>query len=143
MLGSSILGFHTQFHCHNFVDTVDRCLEARVDREALTVSLGGKLTAVRRYPISIEWPPNRDILARPLEECRSKLRAENNLPADIPLGIGVDRLDYTKGIAERFRAIERLLELHPEWIGRFCFVQIAAPTRSSIDTLSAVDSWSN
>jgi len=133
MLGSSILGFHTQFHCNNFVDTVDRCLEARVDREALTVSLGGKLTAVRRYPISIEWPPNRDMLARPLEECRSRLRAENGLPADIPLGIGVDRLDYTKGIAERFRAIERLLELHPEWIGRFCFVQIAAPTRSSIE----------
>ena len=133
MLGSSILGFHTQFHCNNFVDTVDRCLEARVDREALTVSLGGKLTAVRRYPISIEWPPNRDMLARPLEECRSRLRAENGLPADIPLGIGVDRLDYTKGIAERFRAIERLLELHPEWIGRFCFLQIAAPTRSSIE----------
>lgn len=133
MLGSSILGFHTQFHCNNFVDTVDRCLEARVDREALTVSLGGKLTAVRRYPISIEWPPNKDILARPLAECRARLRAENGLPADIPLGIGVDRLDYTKGIAERFRAIERLLELHPEWIGRFCFVQIAAPTRSSIE----------
>lgn len=133
MLGSSILGFHTQFHCNNFVDTVDRCLEARVDREALTVSLGGKLTAVRRYPISIEWPPSRDILARPLEECRSRLRAENGLPADLPMGIGVDRLDYTKGITERFRAIERLMELHPEWIGRFCFVQIAAPTRSSIE----------
>ena len=56
LLGSSILGFHTQFHCNNFVDTVDRTIEARVDRESFTVSLGGKLTAVRRYPISIAWP---------------------------------------------------------------------------------------
>jgi trehalose 6-phosphate synthase len=132
MLGSSILGFHTQFHCNNFVDTVDRCLEARVDRESLTVSCGGKLTAVRRYPISIEWPPRHDIVARPVDECRNAVRAQNGLPADHPLGVGVDRLDYTKGIAERFRAIERLLELRPEWIGRFSFVQIGAPTRSSI-----------
>ncbi len=133
LLGSSILGFHTQFHCNNFVDTVDRTLEARVDREALTVSLGGKLTAVRRYPISIEWPPNAEILARPLAECRAALRRENGLPEDLLLGIGVDRMDYTKGIAERFRAVERLLELHPEWAGRFCFIQIAAPTRSRIE----------
>ena len=55
--GSSILGFHTQFHCNNFLDTVDRLLEARVDRETFTVSYRGKLTAVKRYPISIEWPP--------------------------------------------------------------------------------------
>ena len=63
LLGSSILGFHTQFHCNNFVDTVDRFLEARVDREAFTVSFGGKLTAVRRYPISIAWPPEPEVVA--------------------------------------------------------------------------------
>ena len=57
LLGSSILGFHTQFHCNNFVDTVDRMLEARVDRESFTVSYGGKPTVVKRYPISIDWPP--------------------------------------------------------------------------------------
>lgn len=132
LLGSSILGFHTMFHCNNFVDTVDRCLEARVDRESHTVSFGGKLTAVRRYPISIEWPPLHAGLARPLETCRPLLRTQNGLPADCLLGVGVDRLDYTKGIVERFRAIERLLELRPEWIGRFSFIQIAAPTRSRI-----------
>ncbi len=57
MLGSSILGFHTQFHCNNFLDTVDRYLEARVDRETFTISFGGQQTEVHRYPISIEWPP--------------------------------------------------------------------------------------
>jgi trehalose 6-phosphate synthase len=133
MLGSSILGFHTQFHCNNFVDTVDRFIEARVDRESFTVSLGGKLTAVHRYPISIAWPPETEMLAKPIEQCRAEIRELNGLPANQAIGVGVDRLDYTKGIVERFRAIERLLELNPEWIGRFSFIQIAAPTRSGIE----------
>ena len=133
LLGSIILGFHTQFHCNNFVDTVDRLLEARVDREAFTVSLGGKLSAVRRYPISIAWPPGDEMIGKPVEQCRAELRELNHLPAAHGVGVGVDRLDYTKGIMERFRAVERLLELHPEWVGRFSFIQIAAPSRSSID----------
>jgi len=132
LLGSSILGFHTQFHCNNFVDTVDRFLEARVDRESFEVTSGGKQTAVRRYPISIDWPPDDDTMEKPADICRAEIRAANNLPADQLLGIGVDRLDYTKGIVERFRSIERLFELQPEWIGRFTFIQIGAPTRSSI-----------
>jgi len=133
MLGSSILGFHTQSHCNNFVDTVDRFLEARVDRESFNVSFGGKLSAVRRYPISIAWPPDAELLQKSVPDCRDHIRQLNDLPPEHKLGIGVDRLDYTKGILERFRAIERLLELNPNWIGRFTFVQIAAPTRSGID----------
>jgi trehalose 6-phosphate synthase len=133
MLGSSILGFHTQFHCNNFVDTVDRFMEARVDRENFTVSFGGESTAVRRYPISVDWPPDPALLAKPVEQCAADVRALNNFPAGHRFCIGVDRLDYTKGILERFRAVERLLEMNPEWIGRFSLIQIAAPTRSSID----------
>ena len=133
LLGSSILGFHTQFHCNNFVDSVDRFLEARVDREFLTVSLGGKLTAVRRYPISIAWPPESESMAKPAAACREDVLHANDLPANVALGVGVDRLDYTKGILERLRAIERLLELKPEWIGRFAFIQVAAPTRGGIE----------
>ena len=132
MLGSSILGFHTQFHCNNFVDTVDRFLEARVDREAFTVSFGGKLTAVRRYPISIAPPRDAEIEERPVEECRRHIREMHHLPPEHKVGVGVDRLDYTKGIMERFRAVERLFELNPEWIGRFTFIQVAAPTRTGI-----------
>ena len=133
LLGSSILGFHTQFHCNNFVDTVDRFLEARVDRESFNVSFGAKLTAVRRYPISIAWPPQAEMVQKTVPDCRDSIRQLNDLPQEHKLGIGVDRLDYTKGIVERFRAIERLLELSPDWVGRFTFVQIAAPTRSGID----------
>jgi trehalose 6-phosphate synthase len=133
LLGSSILGFHTQFHCNNFVDSVDRFLEARVDRESFTVSHGGRLTAVRRYPISIAWPPDPAMLAKPVDRCAAELRESNGLPAGHRVCIGVDRLDYTKGILERFRAVERLLETRPEWIGRFSLLQIAAPSRASIE----------
>jgi trehalose 6-phosphate synthase len=139
LLGSSILGFHTQSHCNNFVDTVDRLLEARVDREQFTVTYRRVATAVKRYPISIEWPPAPALTARSVEESRAHIRDELGLPADHALGIGVDRLDYTKGIEERFRAVERLLELHPSWIGRFSFIQIAAPSRSSIEDYKAYD----
>jgi len=133
MLGSSILGFHTQSHCNNFVDTVDRLLEARVDRETFAVSYRGEPTAVKRYPISIEWPTPPDLVRRPVDECRESIRQSHGLPPDHLVGVGVDRLDYTKGIEERFRAIDRLLDVHPEYVGRFSFIQIAAPTRASID----------
>ena len=133
LLGSSILGFHTRFHCNNFLDTVDRTLEARVDRETFEVTYGGKSTAVKRYPISIEWPPAEELIRKPVSECRADVRSRNNLPPDHFVGIGVDRLDYTKGIIERFLAIQRLLEMEPRWVGKFSFVQIAAPSRSAIE----------
>src|SRR5881396_613726 len=139
LLGSTILGFHTQFHCNNFVDTVDRQLEARVDREMFTVSYRKKVTAVKRYPISIEWPPSPELLAKPVEQCRTEIRQRHNLPPEHAVGIGVDRLDYTKGIEERMRAVERLLELDDPWIGRFSFIQIAAPTRVRIDEYRAYE----
>ncbi len=132
MLGSTILGFHTPFHRKNFLDTVDRYLETRIENEASTVSYGNELTQVKPYPISIAWPqpaPDEcDVAA-----CRAEIRQALSLPADQLLGIGVDRLDYTKGIVERFQAVERMLELHPDMVGKFTFVQIAAPTRSSLD----------
>jgi trehalose 6-phosphate synthase/phosphatase len=112
---------------------VDRVLEARSDREMSTVSYRGQMTEVKRYPISVEYPPPAQLMARTVDECRAAVRERHGLPADQMIGIGVDRLDYTKGIEERMRAVERLFELHPEWIGRFTFIQIAAPTRSRID----------
>jgi trehalose 6-phosphate synthase len=133
LLGSSILGFHTQFHCNNFLDTIERLIEARVDREMFTVTYRGELTAVKRYPISIEWPPSRAATAVSVEQCRAAVRQRHGLPEGHAIGIGVDRLDYTKGVEERLRAIERLFELQPEWLGKFTFVQLAAPTRTRIE----------
>lgn len=140
LLGSSIIGFHTRFHCNNFVDTVDRFLEARIDRESSTISHGGKLTAVQHYPISIEWPPRWLENQKSVADCRTQVRELNSIHPDCFAGIGVDRLDYTKGILERFMAIERLFELYPQWIGKFTFIQIAAPSRSSIEQYQNFDS---
>ncbi|MHB1312140.1 MAG: alpha,alpha-trehalose-phosphate synthase (UDP-forming) [Gemmatimonadaceae bacterium] len=139
LLGSTVLGFHTQFHCNNFFDTVDRLLEARVDREMFTVTFRAELTTVKRYPISIEWPTPPQLTATSVPECRAAVRKRHGLPARHAIGVGVDRLDYTKGIEERFRAVERLLELYPEWVGRFSFIQLAAPTRSRIEQYQDYD----
>lgn len=133
LLGSSILGFHTRFHCSNFIKTVDRSLETRIDWDSSTISHGGKLTAVNHYPISIEWPSRMFAGQRPVSECRTHIRARYGLPHTHRVGVGVERLDYTKGILERFLAVERLLELQPEWVGKLSFLQLAAPSRSKID----------
>ncbi|HKP00999.1 MAG TPA: trehalose-6-phosphate synthase, partial [Nitrospiraceae bacterium] len=133
LLGSSILGFHTRFYCSNFINTVDRSLETRIDRDTSVISYQGKLTAVNHYPISIAWPNRGTSQLLSESECRARIRAINGLPPTHRVGIGVERLDYTKGILERFLAVERLLELQPEWIGQLSFVQIAAPSRSKID----------
>lgn len=139
MLGSTILGFHTPLHCKNFIETVDRYLEARIEHESSTISHNNKLTMVENYPISIQWPsPWQDLLPG-VSDCSASVRSELGLSPDILLGIGVDRLDYTKGILERFWAVERMLELHPELAGQFTFIQIAAPTRTALDDYQNFD----
>ena len=136
LLGSSILGFHTSVHCNNFIDSVDRLLEARIDRDSSTISYGGKMTAVNPYPISIEWPIQWLADQKSVPECRMRLRESHRMSPDRLIALGVERLDYTKGLIERFMAVERLLELHPEWIGRFTFLQLAAPSRWVIEQYS-------
>ena len=134
MLGSTILGFHTRFHCKNFIETVDRYLEARIEHEHSTIAFHEKETLVESYPISIEWPSEAEIAAlSSVDVCRQLVIQRLGLPANICLAVGVDRFDYTKGILERLNAVERLLEKWPDWIGRFVFVQVAAPTRTALD----------
>jgi trehalose-6-phosphate synthase len=134
MLGSTILGFHTRFHCKNFIETVDRYLEARIEHEHSTIAFQEKETLVESYPISIEWPSDEEAATwAPVAECRRLVIERLGLPADACLAVGVDRFDYTKGILERLNAVERLLEKWPSWIGRFVFVQVAAPTRSALE----------
>jgi trehalose 6-phosphate synthase len=132
MLGSSILGFHTQQHCNNLLESVDRFLEARIDRERNAVVRHGWTTLVRPYPISVEWPSRWVEKAPSVAECRAQVRQQLGVAEHVKLGVGVDRLDYTKGIEERLLAVERLFELHPEWVGKFSFVQLAAPSRTEI-----------
>ena len=133
LLGGGIVGFHTRIDCHNFVDAVDRYLEARIDRAQQAVVQHGHTTLVRPYPISTEWPVRWLETAPPVAECRRSIFAELHLPADALLGVGVDRLDYTKGLEERLLAVERLLDRVPALRGRFTFALLAAPSRTEID----------
>jgi trehalose 6-phosphate synthase len=132
LLGSSILGFHTKQHCNNFIDSVDAYVESRIERETEAIVQGVRRTLVRPYPISIDWPV-RWLEGMPsVAECRAAVRKELGLPEDALLGVGVDRLDYTKGIEERLLAVDQLLARYPEYRGRFSFVQLAAPSRTKI-----------
>ncbi|HET6203899.1 MAG TPA: trehalose-6-phosphate synthase [Planctomycetota bacterium] len=130
MLGADVLGFHLQQHCNNFLDTVDRMVEARLDWDQFAVDLKGHATRVRPFPISVQaWSergvPAGDDLARRI----AQLRARHGLQQETVV-VGVDRIDYTKGLPERFRAVGRFLEKHPEWKKRFTFVQLGAPSRT-------------
>lgn len=132
LLGSSIIGFHTQFHCNNFTESVDRFLESRIEREDAAISYGGQTSLVHAYPISIEWPPAQLENLPPVVECRDHIRARFGLDEDVKLCVGVERLDYTKGILDRFEALEELFTHHPEWIGKVVVLQIAAPSRGTL-----------
>lgn len=132
LLGSSIIGFHTQLHCINFIEAADRFIESHIDREDSTISISGQRTLVRPYPISIAWPPEAMSYQAPIHECRQRIFAQYNLSPQSYLVVGVERFDFTKGIPDRFRAVEILLQRHPELIGRFVLLQIAAPTRSKL-----------
>ena len=134
LLGSSILGFHTQFHCNNFLDTVDRLLEARVDRETFTISCRGQSTAVHRYPISIEWPPAPLAAAKPVAEARRAVR-ERLRPAARTTGWAWASTASTTPRASSSGSTpwSGCSSSSRGGVGRFTFVQIAAPTRGTID----------
>jgi trehalose 6-phosphate synthase len=133
LLGADLIGFHVRAHCNNFLYTVDRILESRVDWEHFSVKRKDHLTSVQPFPISVELPCDIPEARSNLtaQEERSALFAELGIDATF-LGIGVDRVDYTKGILERFQAVECFLERYPSYQGKFTFIQIGAPSRTRI-----------
>lgn len=127
MLGADVLGFHTRFHCLNFLETVQRYLECRVDLASMSVEYRGEKTLVRQYPISVEWP-----YPAATREAGAALRASLGIARDVHVTVGVERADYTKGLLERVEAVEALLTHHPELTGKYVLVQLAAPSRTRI-----------
>jgi trehalose 6-phosphate synthase len=127
MLGSDVIGFHTQYHCNNFLETCNRYLEARIDWEHFSVTMDNHETFVKAFPIGIDTSPVRTLASHEVNEIKKKYGIRTEIVA-----VGVDRLDYTKGIVERVEAVERLLEKHPEYIGKFCLVQMGSPSRTHI-----------
>jgi trehalose 6-phosphate synthase len=133
MLGADLIGFHVQAHCTNFLETVDRSLESRIEWEHFAVNRAGHRTVVKPFPISVEFPKTPVGLEDGDSPYLDRVALFRELGVEaLFLGIGVDRVDYTKGIIERFLAIERLLEKHPNYQGKFTFVQIGAPSRTHI-----------
>lgn len=131
MLGSDLIGFHVQNHCNNFLDTVNRLLESRIDTEKFSVVRSGKETFIRAFPISINARIGDGSFKvdpiRQVEKLKKEFELENKIVA-----VGVDRIDYTKGIIERILAIDRFLDKYPEYKKKFVFVQLAAPSRTHI-----------
>ena len=137
LLGSSIVGFQTTDDCMNFLGCVESMLDAEVDLLQGTVRYEGRLTTVRAYPVGIEWA-NRVVRDLPSPAaCREQVCRDLQLPAGVRLGVGIDRLDYTKGINEKFLAIEHLLDTRPWLRGQFVFVQVAEPSRDCLPAYQA------
>ncbi len=132
MLGCDLIGFHVQNHCNNFLETANRLLESRVDTEKFSVVRKNKETLVRAFPISVDPDVDRGVFPNvALSREAEALKEEYGLQERI-IGLGVDRIDYTKGIVERILAIDRFLEKYPQYRSRFVFVQLAAPSRTHI-----------
>jgi trehalose 6-phosphate synthase len=131
MLGNDLMAFHIQYHCNNFMETVDRVIEAKLDREQFAVLRHGDTTYVKPQPISIDTEFVVSSLGNGLMKKVRRLRHEFGLGRHKVL-LGVERVDYTKGLPERFRAVDRMLQAHPEMKGKFVFLQIGAPSRVHI-----------
>ena len=128
MLGADLIGFHTQYYCNNFLETVDRALEARIDWERFAVTRGEHTTSVKPFPISVA----PEFVDDPPRVSRAELLRRLGIQAEF-LGVGVERIDYTKGLPERIRALRFFFETYPEYRERLVFVQLAAPSRGMID----------
>jgi trehalose-6-phosphate synthase/HAMP domain-containing protein len=127
MLGADLIGFHTQYYCNNFLETVDRALEARIDWERFAVTRGDHSTYVKPFPISVA----PEFVDDPPRVSRSELLRRLGITAEF-IGVGVERIDYTKGLPERLSALQFFLETYPQYRERLVFVQLAAPSRSTI-----------
>ncbi len=132
LLGNDLLGFHIRYHCNNFLDTIDLCLEARVDRERYEITRGGRKTAVHSFPISVDFDgisrqAQGEDVTREIGRLKNDLRLGDKL-----VGMGLDRIDYTKGIPDRLKAFDRLLEKYPAYKERVVFVQAGVPSRVHI-----------
>jgi alpha,alpha-trehalose-phosphate synthase [UDP-forming] len=164
LLGADVIGFHIQSHCNNFLETVDRALEARTDWEQFSIRRNGHLSLVRPFPISVAWDEHsadagsyteegfstahlvgfskkemRDQFGDPDVVRRTHSEVHRTLGIEgCQLLVGVDRMDYTKGIVERLLAIEHLLDEHPWYLEKIVFVQIAAPSRTRIPSYAGL-----
>lgn len=135
MLGADVVGFHTQQYCNNFMDTVGKEVESLIDLEQFAITRDEHRSFIKPFPISIAFTSTAEIEGVD-EKPNREILAEFGVHTPL-LGLGVDRLDYTKGIVERFKGIEYFLEKFPTYKGRFTFLQIAPVSRAEASTYQA------
>lgn len=127
MLGADLIGFHTQQHCNNFMDTVAAEIESRIDFEHFTIYRSNHGSVVRPFPISIAFPHDGKPPRSPEWTLKALgIRSERFV-------LGVDRLDYTKGLMERLKGIEHFFAVYPEFREKVTFLQIVAPSRETVE----------
>jgi trehalose-6-phosphate synthase len=138
MLGNDLLGFHIHLHCQNFLETVDRSIESRVDPDRQLITRRGHTTLVRPFPISIDFEAASEA-ARSPEVKEEMERWYERLPGlrGRKIGASIERLDYSKGIPHRLEGIEKFLTDYPDWHGQVSFVQIAVPSRDNLASYQA------
>lgn len=146
MLGADLIGFHTQYHCNNFLETVNDALESRVLWENFSVKIGNHFTLVKPFPISIAFTLKDYDTKNGGRHSPAELLKQYGINAEY-MAIGVERIDYTKGLIEKFLAVERFLDKYPQYQGKFTLVQIGAVSRALLktysDTVNAVETEIN
>jgi trehalose-6-phosphate synthase len=138
LLANDVIGFHIHFHALNFLETVSRALEARVDHEHQAVHRAGSRTWVRDYPIAVDTEEIGMLADSPATREAVTAWRERLQLGEARVGLGVDRLDYTKGIPERLEALERFYERYPWQRDRFAFIQVGVPSRIELEEYRAV-----
>jgi alpha,alpha-trehalose-phosphate synthase [UDP-forming] len=139
LLGNDLLGFHLRYHCQNFIETVDRAIEARIDHEQSEIVRNGKSTLVRPFPISIDFERQTALaMGTEVEQEIKTLKRHLRQRGDV-LGVGIERIDYTKGIPERLQALDRFFERFPDYRERLTYIQVGVPSRGHIPSYRAID----
>jgi alpha,alpha-trehalose-phosphate synthase [UDP-forming] len=139
MLGNDLFGFHTRSYCNNFLETVENNLEAKIDRGKSAVTYRGKTTLVQPFPISVDFDRlSEEAGTKAVEQEMANLRREFGLEGKF-VGVGMDRMDYTKGIPERLQALEKFLADYPEYHGKIVFIQAGMPSRTQIESYQRIN----
>ncbi|MFC1989573.1 trehalose-6-phosphate synthase [Chloroflexota bacterium] len=139
LLGNDVMGFHIQSFCDNFLDSVEHSLKAKIDRSKSAVSYRGKTTLVQPFPISVDFDNlSQDARTEAVEQEMESLRRELDLEGKY-VGVGMDRMDYTKGIPERLQALDKFFEEFPSYRGKVVFIQAGMPSRTRIERYQEVN----
>ncbi len=139
LLGNDLMGFHIRYHCNNFLDTVDRAIEARVDRERYEVVRGGRRTEVHPFPISVDFDAiSKHAQSNEVAEEINALKTRLGISDEV-IGVGMDRIDYKKGIPERLKAMERFFDKFPDYCHKVAFIQAGVPSRVHIEAYQTLN----